>query len=114
MKVFDTADNIREAKVVYIIPSKNSSNYPVIVINDETDAIFRFKHCTELKKRVMTYRELAVWLRQNSEREWKFKGSTEVRSTYIYEEAYANELVADHIVIREDICEVWREPLMDC
>lgn len=114
MKVFDTVDNIQEAKVIYIIPSKESSNYPVIVINDETDTIFRFKHCAELEKRVMTCRELAVWLRQNPEREWKFKDSTEVRSLYIYDEPCANELVADPITIREGIYDTWREPLIDC
>lgn len=66
----------------------------------------------EVKKRVMTYQEVAWWLRRNPEefREWKFRDCDGVNTDLGYNESKAHQ-PAKYILIRKNGGE-WEEPLI--
>ena len=67
----------------------------------------------EVKKRVMTYQEVAWWLRRNPEefREWKFRDCDGVNTDLGYNESKAHQ-PAKYILIRKNGGE-WQEPLIE-
>lgn len=67
----------------------------------------------EVKKRVMTYQEVAWWLRRNPEefREWKFRDCDGVNTDLGYNESKAHQ-PAKYILIRKNGGE-WKEPLIE-
>ena len=114
MWVWDSSENNKkQLKVIYI--SKEDITHPVITLSHSDIDSSRYKHCAEIeesKTRLMTYKELAHWLREKPTREWKYKNGVTVYGYYSYEEKCENEEVPNNILIREDNDE-WREPLVE-
>ena len=106
-------DDKKQRKVIYI--SELGIPYPIFALTDDKLNTEHFKHCTEIespKRRRMTNKELARWIRENPMREWKYKNGVTVYGYYGYEEKCENEEVPNNILIREDDGE-WREPLVE-
>ena len=98
-------------KVIYF--NEKSPSHPVVVLTSDNALASNYKHCAELeKRRRMTNRELAWWLREKPTREWKYMNGVTVYGYYGYEEKCENEEVLNNILIREDGGE-WREPLVE-
>lgn len=112
MWVWDDDETCRgKLKVIYV--SEKSLMYPVVALADNNKEICRYKHCDEIAKtRRMTNKELSRWLRENQTREYKAASNSLVYCYHVYHEIYADDEVADTILIRENDSE-WREPLIE-
>ena len=98
----------KKLKVIYY--SNKGSVYPVITLTSDDVEFESFKHCAEIeetKRRRMTNKELASWLREKPTRGFKYSNSI-----YTYDEYCEDEEVPEDIRIREDDGE-WREPLVE-
>lgn len=61
-----------------------------------------YMHCAEIDThRLMTNKELARWLREKPDREWKGKDEAFVHSDLIYRASEEDEPVSDDIYVRE-------------
>lgn len=112
MWVWDGDETCRgKLKVIYF--SSLDIIYPIIALADNDIDIGRYRHCAEIpKQRRMTNKELSRWLRENPTREYKTASNSLVYCYHAYPEIYADDEVADTILIREDDSE-WREPLIE-
>lgn len=100
-------------KVVYILSGTKGKKYNVLTVADKETYTTAYMHCAELEKqRLMTYKELARWLREKPTREWKLTFDGYIHSNFTYDEDAADMACWDAIVVREDDGE-WREPLVE-
>lgn len=109
----DDECNKVKRKVIYV--GEQDRSYPVITLTKNEALESRYKHCAEIpkqKQRRMTNKELSRWLRENPTREYKTASNSLVYCYHAYPEIYADDEVADTILIREDDSE-WREPLVE-
>lgn len=98
----DSVDDARKMFVVYIRPKTDNVERPVLVCLNSIDGIPIFKHCAEIEsKRRMTNKELARWLREKPDREWKGKDEAFVHADLIYRASEEDEPVSDDIYVRE-------------
>lgn len=113
MWVWDDEYNKVKRKVIYV--AEQDMTYPVITLTKNEALDSRYKHCAEIeepKSRRMTNKELSRWLRENLTREYKAASNSLVYCYHVYHEIYADDEVADTILIRENDGE-WREPLVE-
>lgn len=110
----DNENNKVQRKVLYYIADIQIT-YRVIALSTFETAIVSFKHCAEIeepKRRRMTHKELARWLREKPTREFMYKDDNYIYSYYEYKEGSENEEITEDIFIREDDGE-WREPRVE-
>ena len=104
-----------QAKVISVIKT-NACTYPVLSIIKDDVGYDTFRHCAEIeapKRRRMTNKELARWLREKPTREYKYKDSDDyIYGCYVYKECRRDEEIPERIKIREDDGD-WREPFME-
>ena len=101
-------------KVIYFNENKHA-HYPIIALSENSDMSVGYKHCAEIEEpetRRMTNKELSLWLRENTTREYKYQTSDYICSTFDYREYVQDKEVTDDILIRENGGE-WREPLVE-
>ena len=111
MWVWDDEYNKVKRKVIYV--EEQNITYPVITRNKNEAINSRYRYCAEIAKtRRMTNKELSRWLRENPTREYKTASNSLVYCYHAYPEIYADDEVADTILIRENDSE-WREPLIE-
>ena len=112
MWVWDYNEEDRQQrKVVYFLNSKDP--YPVVTITADDSVSDIYMHCAEIeKKRRMTNKELAHWLKEKPTREFKYSSSRFIYTFHSYDENCEDEEIHEDILIREDDGE-WREPLVE-
>lgn len=100
----DNVDDARKMFVVYIRPKTDNVERPVLVCLNSIDGIPIFKHCAEIEsKRRMTNKELARWLREKPDREYKssiYVGAI-VRRDFSYSLLQEDKEVDDDVYVRE-------------
>lgn len=104
MWVWDVDERSRRKEFVfYIMPRGISTELPVFVKDGSERGYNRFYHCAEIENthRLMTNKELARWLREKPDREWKGKDEAFVHSDLIYRASEEDEPVSDDIYVRE-------------
>ena len=112
MWVWNSIENDKEQRKVFYI-SELGIPYPVFALTDDKLNTEHFRHCAEIEKqRRMTHKELSRWLREHPSREYKYRASDYIYSTFNYREREQDEEVRKDICIRED-SGVWREPLVE-
>lgn len=117
MYVYDHDENQAvKATVHYIAPSNN--DYPVFatIVKNNYKHSTLFKHCAEIeaeKQRLMTHKELARWLREKPNREYKCGDyeNVNVHSVFVYGLLMEDEPVDKKIYVREGD-EPWHVPLV--
>ena len=115
MWVWDVNEKDKVQRKVVYVAKGGSCNFPVRATTDDDTDFEAYMHCAEIKKpRRMTNKELSLWLRENSTREYKrfISDDAIVSCYYNYIERNANEEIDDTFLIREDDSD-WREPLVE-
>lgn len=113
MRVWDD-DEEERAIVVFIKPDFDSHYYPVVAWHKDYDGVLSYKHCAEIEEdeRPMTHKELARWLREKPNREYKYGDyeNVNVHSVFVYGLLMEDEPVDKKIYVREGDGE-WKKPL---
>lgn len=99
MLVWDDDEKQRLKEFVIYIKDGN-----VITYDGEIHATLAYEHCAEIEPpRLMTNKELALWIRYKPNREWK-RGDDEdtfVRGMFVYKLNEADKPVGNDIYVRE-------------
>lgn len=114
----DDEERMEKHKVLYVLSEEEApvSDYRVIALTIEHNSVVsRYTHCAEIeepKRRRMTNKELARWLREKPTREYKYLTSNFICCDYDYREENQDKEAHEDILIREDDGE-WKEPLVE-
>lgn len=120
MWVWDNANrsDMEKAFVFFRMPEYVNAVFPVYARTEDGTGYDRFKHCADILQKPdklahrLTYRELALWLSEKPDREWKYNDSTTVRGFFSYEEGEEDKPVPYTIYVREGDSN-WRMPVKE-
>lgn len=120
MWVWDNANrsDMEKAFVFFRMPEYVNAVFPVYARTEDGTGYDRFKHCADIRQEPdklahrLTYRELALWLSEKPDREWKYNDSTTVRGFFSYEEGEEDKPVPYTIYVREGDSN-WRMPIKE-
>ena len=103
MWVWDDKSEKRKRKVIFIVPSCIFTPFPVIAVTEDGKRTVFFQHCAEIEpsRRLMTNKELARWIREKPNREWKEANGAYVHDTLIYRAVDEDKEVDNYIYVRE-------------
>lgn len=114
MLVWNDDENKKEKRfVIFIEPSSNVFPYIRVITWDAlTGNMVMFKHCAEIEEQLMTHKELARWIREKPNREYKYGDyeNVNVYSVFVYGLRMECEPVDKNIYVREGYGE-WEKPL---
>jgi len=91
----------------------NPTKYDLLIEEEVEEQGEQKSYKEETTHRLMTYQELADWLRDNPEeyREYTYADSSAIRNTFAYRDEDASKL-ADNILVRRNHGE-WEKPLVE-